>query len=174
MVHAGEPERIYTQGAIEFALEAKTQGKIRYIGFTGHAVPELLNEMIDRGFNWDTVQMPLNCFDPHYTSFEKGVMPKALEKKIGVIAMKTLGGTPGQIPGTKIASIPECLHYAMNLPVSTVCSGIDSMDKLRENLAAAKSFKPLTAEKVAELLERTRTAALEGRYEPYKSSWHRA
>lgn len=167
------PQRIYENGAIEYALEAKQQGKIRYIGFTGHHYPSYMVEMIERGFDWDTVQMPLNVFDPHFRSFEKELLPKAVEKGIGVIAMKTLAGTPGNIPNaSKAASVEECLRYAMSLPVATVCSGIDSMEKLRENLSIAKNFKPLAAEEKTALLERTKPDALEGGFEPYKTSWH--
>jgi uncharacterized protein len=119
-----QPERVYTEGALEFALEAREQGKIRYIGFTGHFQPHLLAEMIERGFDWDTIQMPLNCFDHHFRSFEKEVLPKALDKNLGVIAMKTLGGSPGELPHRSGAvTREECLRYAMSLPVSTVCSG---------------------------------------------------
>jgi len=166
------PERIYGNGALEFALEARDQGKIRYIGFTGHREPAYLLEMMARGFSWDTVQMPLNVFDRHFRSFELEVLPKALEHGLGVIAMKTLGGTPGAIPKTGAATIPECLRYAMGLPVSTVCSGMDSMDVLRENLAVAKAFTPPTADETAALLERTQAPAADGQQERYKTAWH--
>lgn len=170
IVRPEEPERIYSEGAIEFALEAKAQGKIRYIGFTGHRIPAILAEMIDRGFEWDTVQMPQNPFDPHYASFQKEVLPKALEKNIGVIAMKTQGG--GALTRTGVVTTAECLRYAMTLPVSTVVSGMDSMEKLKENLATAKSFQPLSGDEVAALLDRTQAAAAKGEHEAYKTRWH--
>jgi predicted aldo/keto reductase-like oxidoreductase len=170
VVEKDAPKRIYSEGAIEFALEARDQGKIRYIGFTGHHIPGLLAEMIERGFAWDTVQMPENPFDPHYSSFEKEVLPKALEKNIGVIAMKTMGG--GNLLKTGAVKPEECLRYAMTLPVSTVVSGMDSMEKLQANLAAAKSFEPMPAEAVAELLARTQALAAKGEHEHYKVRWH--
>ncbi len=167
------PERIYNEGAIEVALKAKEEGKIRYIGFTGHRYPRFLLEMIERGFPWDTVQMPLNVLDYHFRSFEHEVLPIALEKNIGVIAMKTLGGSPAEIPvRSKSASVEECLRYAMSLPVATVCSGIDSMEKLKQNLAVAKNFRPMSDEERSELLARTRLAAETGEFEPYKTKWH--
>lgn len=167
------PGRIYGEGALDVALEAKAQGKIRYIGFTGHHFPAYLVEMIERGFEWDTIQMPLNVFDHHFRSFEHEVLPRALDKGIGVIAMKALGGSPGEIPNrSKAASVEECLRYTMSLPVATVCSGIDSIDVLRQNLAIAKSFQPITAQERAALLARTRADAAEGAYEPYKTRWH--
>ena len=93
-----DPERIYEQGLLEAALKAKEAGKIRYIGFTGHTLPSLHVEMIERGFAWDATQMPINVFDPHYLSFVEQVLPVAVEKNIGVIAMKTLGGRPRSDP----------------------------------------------------------------------------
>jgi len=174
IVHPDLPARIYGEGAIEYALEAREQGKIRYIGFTGHHMPAYLMEMIDRGFDWQTIQMPLNVFDHHFRSFEKEVLPAAVSKNLGVIAMKTLGGSPGNIPGgSKAATVEECLRYAMSLPVSTVCSGMDSMPKLRQNLGVAKSFQPLEDQERTALLARTRPDALEGEFEPYKTRWHR-
>jgi len=75
-------------GAIEAALEAKRAGKIRYIGFTGHKDPDIhlrmLNTAFAHGFNFDTVQMPLNVMDPHYRSFEKQVLPVLVQHGIGV------------------------------------------------------------------------------------------
>ncbi|MDX9972592.1 MAG: aldo/keto reductase [FCB group bacterium] len=170
IVQPDDPEKIYTQGAIEFALEAQKQGKIRYIGFTGHRKPAFLNEMIDRGFAWDTVQMPENPFDPHYESFQKEVLPKALERNMGVIAMKTQAG--GGLPKTGAVTVAECLRYAMTLPVSVVVSGMDSLAKLKENLATAKSFQPMNGEEVTALLERTQTLAAKGEHEGYKVTWH--
>jgi predicted aldo/keto reductase-like oxidoreductase len=171
IVIPGEPKKVYSEGALEFAEKAREQGKIRYIGFTGHKYPDLHAEMIDRGYPWDTVQMPMNVFDHHFRSFEKRILPMALEKNIGVIAMKTLAGTPGAIPKTGAATARECLQYVMNLPVSTVVSGMDSMEFLRENLETAKSFKPLDQVEVATLLGRTQVAAANGEHEGYKTEW---
>ncbi len=169
VVISDEPYKIYHEGVIEVALKAREQGKIRHIGFTGHRFPDIHSEMIDRGFDWETVQMPLNILDHHFRSFEREILPKAIEKEIGVIAMKTLGGSPGQIPAkAKLATVAECLRYAMTLPVSTVVSGIDSMDYLKQNLATTKNFTPMTEEERAEILSRTQEIARDGEYEPYK------
>ncbi|MCC6486888.1 MAG: aldo/keto reductase [Candidatus Hydrogenedentes bacterium] len=174
VVFEDEPAKIYENGAIDFALEAKAQGKIRYIGFTGHRFPSIHAEMIDRGFAWDTVQMPLNVFDHHFRSFEQTVLPKATEKNMGIIGMKTCGGTPGNIPGTQAATPAECLRYAMNLPVSSVASGMASLDHLKANIATAKTFKPMEPQEVAALLERSRGPAGDGQHEPYKTLWYKA
>lgn len=173
VIRPEEPEEIYSSGAIDVALKAKEEGKIRYIGCTGHHYPFIQAEMITRGFRWDSIQMPLNVFDHHFRSFEKEVLPLATERGIGVIAMKTLGGSPGAIPKTGAATVSECLRYAMDLPVATVCSGIDSMEILRENLRVAKTFTPMTAEEKTELLARTARPAADGAHESYKTAWHR-
>lgn len=173
VVRPEEPGMIFESGAIEEALKARDEGKIRYIGCTGHHIPSIQAEMITRGFPWDTIQVPLNIFDHHFRSFESEVLPKAVEKDIGVIAMKTLGGTPAPIPRKSEVSPADCLRYAMNLPVATVCSGIDTIEFLRYNLNVAKSFQPMTAEELADILARSREPALDGKYETYKTAWHR-
>lgn len=170
-IHEDDPERTYNEGALEFALEARDEGKIRYIGVTGHFEPGIVSEMIDRGFEWDAVQFPMNVLDYHYRSFERAVLPKALEKDIGVIGMKTLGG-PGQIQKTGVATVEECLHYVMSQPVATVCSGMDSMEVLRQNIAITKQFRRLSDEAMTALRARCRGEAANGVHEPYKTVWH--
>ena len=164
-----DPERIYEQGLLEAAVKAKEAGKIRYIGFTGHTLPSLHLEMIERGFAWDATQMPVNVFDPHYLSFVEHVLPVAVKKNIGVIAMKTLGGSPEAILATGAATVPECLRYAMSLPVATVCSGMDSLEKLRQNIAVARSFTPLEDKERLVLLSRTQELGRQGTHESYKA-----
>lgn len=174
IIDPAEPEQIYTEGAIEFALKAQEEGKIRYIGFTGHHIPEILAEMIDRGHDWDACQFPVNVFDHHFESFTQLVMPKAVEKEIGVIGMKSQGGSPGNISNRAEFCTPaECLRFAMMQPVASVVSGMDSMEVLKENIATVKSFKPFEKEELDDLLARAKEPAMTGEYEPYKTSWHR-
>ncbi len=165
-----DPRKVYEDGLLEMALKAKTAGKIRYLGFTGHTHPDLHIEMLKRGHAWDTIQMPINVFDPHYLSFIEHVLPLAAKRNIGVIAMKTLAGTPGKIPATGIATIAECLRYAMSLPVSSVCSGMDSIERLEQNIAIAKAFKPMSVDELKAILARTAPIAQNGRLESYKSA----
>jgi predicted aldo/keto reductase-like oxidoreductase len=162
-----EVDTIYSSGVLDFALKAKEEGKIRHIGFTGHFRPSLHLEMIYKGFDWETVQFPVNVLDQHYLSFSKNVLPVAVEKNIGVIAMKTLGG--GTFIKNKVLSPEEALRFAMTLPVSTVCSGMDSMKVLKENIKTAKNFKPMEEDEITKLLERTIPLALNGKYEEYKT-----
>jgi len=163
----GHPERVFAPGgAIEAWVQARKQGKIRYIGFTGHANPKAHLEMLSHGFEWDTVQMPLNPADHHYLSFETQVLPELIKRKIGVIAMKTLAF--GALPKSGVVTSQECWHYVMSIPVSTVCTGCESIKALNRALAAARSFNPLTEAQRQALLARTKDIALKGRHEHYK------
>lgn len=164
-----EPKWVYERGILDVLTKARQEGKVRFVGFTGHARPEYHLEMIEGGFDWDTAQMPINAVDHHWTSFQKSVLPEAMKRNFGIIGMKSLGGSPGQfVNKAKVLTARECLQYAMNLPVSTVVSGIDSMEKLRENVAAAKSFEPLDEEAVAAILAKALPIAEGGEFEPYK------
>ncbi|HVT83289.1 MAG TPA: aldo/keto reductase [Phycisphaerae bacterium] len=171
---ASDPGLIFGRdGAMDAMLEAKKAGKVRYIGFTGHKDPEFHVTMLETAkkndFHFDTVQMPLNLLDAHYHSFARGVVPRLVKDGTGVLAMKTLAA--GQIPRANLGVTSEdCLHYAMNLPTSTVIVGMDSLARLDEALAAVKSFKPLDKAQLAALLEKTRTVALTGRLETFKTT----
>jgi predicted aldo/keto reductase-like oxidoreductase len=135
----GIVDNIYQDGLIEWAEDQRSQGVFKYIGFTGHCDPRAHMDMIQRGYPWDTVQMPLNPGDYHRNiSFQKHVLPLALESNIGVIGMKSNGmGHPGN---SGIATPQEGLRYAMSLPVATVVSGIDSLEILEENLQVFQRF----------------------------------
>jgi predicted aldo/keto reductase-like oxidoreductase len=150
----GIVDEIYQNGLIEWAEEQRRQGIFRYIGFTGHCDPKAHRDMIQRGYPWDTVQMPLNPGDHHRNvSFQKHVLPLALEKNIGVIGMKSNG--MGNLGNSGIATPAEGLRFAMSLPVSTVVSGMDSLEILEENLEVFHNFTPMTVEEQEELLARS-------------------
>lgn len=150
----GDVDAIYKNGLIEWAMELRDQKVIRFIGFTGHSDPAAHIDMIERGYDWDTVQMPLNIGDHHRAlSFEKHVLPLAVARNIGVIGMKSNG--MGRLGTSSIATPLEGLRYTMSLPVSTVASGIDSLEILKENLALFHNFKPYTENEMVELLARS-------------------
>jgi uncharacterized protein len=175
VIRETDPDRIFAAGGgMEAALEAKKQGKIRYIGFTGHKSPEIHNKMLEtafaHNFTFDSVQMPLNVMDAHYDSFEKKTLPILVKHNIGVLGMKSMGDK--FILESKTATAVECLHYAMNLPTSVVITGCDSMDILQQALDAARSFKPMTQEQISALLAKTSVAAVKGEFELYKTTHH--
>ena len=168
-----DPHRIFDdKGANAALLEARGAGKIRYIGFTGHKDPRIhlytLEVAAENGFTFDTVQMPLNVMDAHYRSFEKMVLPELVKQDIGVLAMKTLAN--GTILESNTVSAIECLQYAMNLPTSVVITGCESMKDLEQALTAARTFHPMTAEQVENLLSKTAKAASRGEYELFKTT----
>src|SRR5437588_11501600 len=106
--------------------------------------------------------MPLNVMDAHFRSFGRNVLPVLVRDGIGVLGMKPMGD--GLILKSKTVTPIECLHYAMNLPTSTVITGIDSLEILKQDLEAVKTFRPLTEAQVAALLARTAQAASGGKF----------
>jgi predicted aldo/keto reductase-like oxidoreductase len=168
-----DPDRIFAEGgAMETVLAARKAGKVRFIGFTGHKDPlvhlRMLEVAAQHKFRFDTVQMPLNVMDAHFRSFGQTVLPVLVHDGIGVLGMKPMGD--GVILKSKTVTPIECLHYAMTLPTSTVITGIDSLEILKQDLEAVKTFKPLTEEQTDALLKRTAEAAAEGRYERFKTT----
>ena len=173
VIRPGDPEKIFGEGgSLEAMLEAKKAGKLRYIGFTGHKHPDIHLHMLEtakvHGFHFDTVQMPLNVMDAHYESFGAKVLPVLVEQGIGVLGMKPIGS--GKILNSNTVLAVECLHYAMNLPTSVVITGCDSMAILEQAVKAARTFEPLSQEKVEALLARSHPEALAGKFEGYKTS----
>ncbi len=173
VIRPGDPDRIFGPGgSFEAVMAAKQAGKIRYIGFTGHKDPDIhlkmLNTAFQRGFTFDSVQMPLNVMDMHFKSFAHKVVPVLVEHGIGVLGMKPLAF--GNILKSNTVSAVECLHYAMNLPTSVVINGCDSLERLEQGLLAARTFRPLTAEELETLRARTAAAGRDGQYEPFKTS----
>ena len=168
-----DPHRIFhDRGANAALVEARAAGKIRYIGFTGHKDPRIHLYMLEvareKGFKFDTVQMPLNVMDAHYRSFEKGVVPELVRLQIGILGMKSMAN--GILLKSKTVTPIECLHYALNLPTSVVITGIDSMEILDQAFSAVESFHPLSDDERDALLARTQEAAANGLFEPFKTS----
>ncbi len=165
-----DPDKIFAPGgSAEAMLKAKEQGKVRFIGFTGHKHPDIHRRMLSQGFPWDAVQMPLNVLDAHYASFEREIVPLCQEQGIAVLGMKTYAG--GHLNDTNMGISPEeALRYAMNLPVATVISGMDSLEVLRKNIAVAEGFEPLSDADRDALLARSAPHAGEGVAEPFKST----
>ncbi|HEY1602615.1 MAG TPA: aldo/keto reductase [Pirellulales bacterium] len=168
-----DPHRVFDpEGANAALLAAKQAGKLRYIGFTGHKDPRIHLHMLEvadeHGFHFDTVQMPLNVMDAHYRSFGTLVLPRLVEKGIGVLGMKSMAN--GIILRSKVVSAIECLHYALNLPTSVVITGIDSMQILDQACEAARTFRPLSESELQALLAKTAQAAAAGEFEPFKTT----
>jgi len=170
VIYENDPDLIFVPGgAAEALMEAKQQGKVRFIGFTGHKGPEIHLKMLAHDFPFDTVQMPLNCFDATFRSFETQVLPEATRRGIAVLGMKSLGGSGEMVRHGGITA-EQGLRYAMSLPVATTISGIDSMEVLDQNLAVATNFQPYSSDELKYLREQCRQFAADGRYELFKMS----
>jgi predicted aldo/keto reductase-like oxidoreductase len=165
-----DPDLVFAKdGAIHAAIKARQEGKVRFIGFTGHKSPHIHLKMLRQDFPWDTAQMPLNVMDAHYRSFAHQVVPELVKRGIGIIGMKSAGGNGGIIKDGGV-SAAECLRYAMSLPTSVVLSGMDTLEIARQNIAAAKAWKPLSQEERAVLLAKVEPLAGDGRFERFKST----
>ena len=163
-----DPEMIFAPGgSAEALLKAKEEGKVRYIGFTGHKHPDIHKKMLSYGFPFDAMQIPLNVFDAHYASFEQEILPICQEQGIAVIGMKSFAS--GDVFSSNSSITPqEALRYAMSLPVASLVSGIDSFEVLEQNLAVAHNFTPLSAEERTDILARSKPFAT-GQHERFKT-----
>ena len=177
------------EGVLDVFLEAKEKGKTKYIGFTSHQNPStilyFLEILKEQGLEMDTCQMPLNVCDPSFESFQKEALPALLEREYGVIAMKTMAG--GSMMGKRIDTTPReiatedipdvvsetdmtyaDLHqYVYALPVSSLCSGCDTIQKLEENVGVLQNLKKLSNADMERLVDTAKPYA--GKYvENYK------
>lgn len=172
-IRADDADRVFAPGgAIEALVAAKKAGKLRFIGFTGHKSPAYHLHMLEvatkNGFTFDTVQMPLNVMDAHFNSFEKAVIPAAKKLDMGIIAMKTFGDH--HILDTGAVDPITMLQYGINLPTSTVVTGIDTRAVLEQAVKAATTFEPLSVAQVTAILAKTARLAANGKTELYKTT----
>jgi aryl-alcohol dehydrogenase-like predicted oxidoreductase len=170
VVYENDPDLHFAKGgAVEALEEAKRQGKVRFVGFTGHKDPSIHLKMLSHRFPFDTCQLPLNCFDARFRSFEQRVLPELARQGIAPIGMKPICGE-GAPAKKRAVKATDALRYAMSLPVATTITGIDSMKVLRQNLSVARGFRPLSAEEMDALRRSTEQAAADGHFELYKTT----
>jgi len=136
-------------GAIEAFEAAKKAGKCRFIGFTGHHDPDVHLAMLKSYDKYDTIVMPLNPADPSYLSFEKNVLPVAVERGMGIQGMKSTANSK------LLHTIPlkECLSYVLSLPVHCLALGCTTIGQIEDDVRIAKQFKPLSEQQLATLRE---------------------
>lgn len=170
VVHDNDPELHFAKdGVIEALDQARREGKVRFVGFTGHKSPAIHLKMLSYDYPFDACQLPLNCFDGTFRSFEQEVLPELNRRGIAPIGMKSLGGD-GACVKKRIVSALDAIRYAMSLPVATTVCGIDSLKVLKQNLSIAQNFKPMTAKEMKELRARIAPEAVDGRFELFKIS----
>ena len=170
VVYDDDPDRHFAKGGVIEAVEkAKRDGKVRFVGFTGHKDPSIHLKMLSRNFPFDAVQLPLNCFDATFRSFEQLVLPELNKRGMAVIGMKSLGGNATPVK-QRIVTPQEAIRYSMSLPIAVLVSGIDSREVLQQNLGIARGFQPMAAAEMAALRQRVAQYAGDGRFELYKTS----
>ena len=176
VVYDNDPDLHFAaDGVIEALEEARRAGKVRFVGFTGHKEPAIHLKMLqladEHGYTFDTVQMPLNCFDASFRSFEQRVLPELNRRGLAPLGMKSMGGD-GAAVRKRVVTATEALRYAMSLPVAATVSGIDSLKVLHQNLRIARDFEPMSEAEMQILRARCAEAASDGRFELYKTSKH--
>ena len=170
VIYENDPDLHFSSGnAVEALEEAKRQGKIRFTGFTGHKHPEILLKMLSYQFPFDACQLPLNCFDASFRSFEQRVLPELIARGIAPIGMKSLGGD-GDAVKKRAVTATDAIRYAMSLPVATTVSGIDSLKILRQNLRIAADFQVLSGSEMNRIRQQCIDFSADGRFELYKTS----
>jgi predicted aldo/keto reductase-like oxidoreductase len=167
-------------GIVDAMTKAKESGKVRHIGFTGHATPATHMRMLEHTKAFETSQMPINVCDPSYKSFILNVLPILLKRKMGVLAMKTLG--EGSFTGRgpvfeqhdikpivpNQLSIREALCFVWSLPVSVIITGPDNPEMMREKIILAKKFTKMTEDQRQALIDKVADIASKGLLEDYK------
>jgi uncharacterized protein len=170
IVYDNDPDLAYAQGGVLEAFDrAKQEGKVRFVGFTGHKDPAFHLKMLQLGYPFDSVQMPLNPFDAAFHSFATAVLPEVNRRGMAALGMKSMGGTAWAVK-QGVVTAEEMLRYAMSLPVATTISGMDSLEVLHDNLRIARGFRPMDGEAMSALRARCAPTAADGRFEPYKVS----
>lgn len=144
-------------GALEAFVEAKKNGHVRFIGVTGHHDPAILRRCIQR-YHFDTVLLPVNPAEPHDRSFLTEVIPVAVSKKMGIIAMKVyFRGLARRLPW--FTSMEPFFRFALTHPVTTAVIGCDNLMHLAENVELARSFTPMPDEEMRELIDKVSSYA---------------
>jgi len=186
-VHAiSTPEDVDSRiqlGVLDVLLKAKEDGKIKYLGFTGHQNPFAHARMLEKTKEsdiFDTVLMPVNVLDQTYFSFTENIMPKALDRNMGILAIKSLadgrffakneqaGWTTDDPIIPNYLSIKEAMHFVWSLPVSVLISGNENATFMREKIALARSFAKLTEDQKLNLIDKVKHIALTGKVEYFK------
>lgn len=154
-------------------LKAKEEGKVRHIGFTGHASWKTHARVLELTDAFETCQMPINIADPSFESFTLNILPILVQRNMGVLAMKTLaagalmggrgGSGPHIIPDR--LSVNDALRYVWSLPISTLVSGMQTLPHLKANVETAKSFIAMDESERQALIEKVADVAKSGEME---------
>lgn len=172
LVYDNDPDWILERGGLRAAIEARQQGKVRFIGFTGHKDPRIHLKMLEADFDWDTTMIPVNVMDYFYRSFIHELIPVCEQKNVGVIGMKGLGGGYPEPRFLTHAGLDaaECYRFCLSQKIAVQVSGIYSMEILKANVATARNFTPMSESEQRSFLDRVKDIAGDGRHETFKST----
>lgn len=163
----GEVDQIFAPGgSLEAFVEAKKQGKVRHIGFTGHHDYTVHQRLLDGYDGWETVQHPVNLIDPHYLSFITNFLPNAAKKGLGRIAMKS--NAIGEITKNNVAGIDECLRFSWSQDIHTLVSGVETTGQLEHNVNVLKTLKLMSQDEQRMTLRKTKQGQYGSKIERYK------
>lgn len=173
LVHAvatrAQVERAFGPGGVIEALdEARRQGKVRFVGFSGHTDPDVLLDMLSRKYPFDAVLLPISAIEANSNAFVRRVLPELVSQGIAPLGMKSLGGG-GQPVRHNVITAEEGIRYALSHPLASLVSGIGSAAHLRENARVAATMEKMTREQMVALEERVKAASESGKYEPYRN-----
>jgi len=163
-----EVDKIFAPGGAMEAFEAaKKAGKCRFFGFTGHHDPQTHLAMLKVYDKWDSILMPLHAADPAYLSFQKTTLPTAVERGIGIQAMKVFANAFL----LRVLNPAECLRYALSLPIHCATVGCSTMAQLDEDVRIAQTFTPYTNQEMDDLAKLAVTAGPGGLKGPALEYW---
>jgi aryl-alcohol dehydrogenase-like predicted oxidoreductase len=150
-----EIERLFApDGAVKAFQQAKEQKIVQYVGISGHNDPQVIKTAMER-FPFDMVLFPLNPTEPHHPrTFAKEFLEYARRKGVGLAVMKVMG--VGRLVGDGRFTVSELFRYALSYPIHTAVILPNSMRELRELLAAARAFAPLSQDELRALEARAK------------------
>ncbi|RKZ06237.1 aldo/keto reductase, partial [bacterium] len=131
-------------------LKAKEEGKIRWIGVTGHSRPVILKAIYSEKF--DTIQIPFNPIEDEWL---EDVIPAARERSMGIIGMKPLAGGA-------LRNAAESIRFSILKGTDVAIPGMDSVEQVEKNAGVGEELRELDAEETEKLEEEKGT--WEGRF----------
>jgi len=155
LLHALNNERwqkILRLGILEWALEQKRAGRVRYIGFSFHDEPPMFPVILDGWKEWDFCQIQYNYVNEEYQAGTAGLR-RAAARGIGVVVMEPLlGGSLIRQPesvrrifdsaSSGRGAAAWALHWLWNKPeVGVVLSGMTTFEQVLENIAIAEGSR---------------------------------